>query len=100
MSKLATVQFLDHLKSIYPSSPVSSGEDVINNPVYIVAAAAFSAGNKPAEVPAVFKYALEELKSVQTSQDTEAIQQQLRLARKIRESVLQSGLLNGVPKVR
>ena len=98
MGDIATIEFLDHLKSIYPTR-ATSVETVINHPWYIVAAVAFSASNKPNDVTLVFKYALAELKSVQKVKGEEAVKEQLQLARRIREAILQSGLLSGMPRV-
>lgn len=99
MSKLATAEFLDHLKSIYPSPQASTSDAVISNPWYLVAAVTFSASNNPKDVVSVFKYALADLKSVQKSNDDGSIKEQLQLARRIREAILQSGLLSGMPRV-
>ena len=89
------------------------------NPWALVAAVAFSASNVPEAVPVVFAHALEELRAEQRArgfgldgenrenreegekdeEGEEARREQLVLARKIREAVLQSGLLSGMPRV-
>ena len=66
----------------------------------VVAAVSFSAANVADAVPLVFQYALDELvRGQQQPNSDEARSEQLVLARKIREAVLQSGLLSGMPRV-
>ncbi|KAF8352226.1 hypothetical protein F5887DRAFT_1057848 [Amanita rubescens] len=79
MSILATDRFLAHLKSIFPAraSP---------NPWFLVAAVAFSASNRPEEVPRVLSYAV---------RDVEAEQDKLTLANKVREALFKAGLTSG-----
>ena len=99
MADLATPEFLSSLKATYPP-------ETPNSPPHlwaIVAAVAFGASNVPEAVPAVFTYALQDLirsqQATGISGDT-AHEAQLLLARKIREAILQSGLLSGMPRVR
>ncbi len=104
MANIATPSFLNSLKAIYPAGGPSTTAypGALSNPWVIITAVAFSASNVPEAVPVVFKHALEELKTGQKVQgiaDDVALKEQLVLARKIREGVLQSGLLSGFPRV-
>ncbi|KAH9857554.1 hypothetical protein C2E23DRAFT_865373 [Lenzites betulinus] len=104
MANFATPAFLASLKAIYPSGGPSTlaYAGALPNPWALITAVTFSASNAPEAVPVVFKYALEELKEEQRAQgtpDETAAKEQLLLARKIREGVLQSGLLSGMPRV-
>ncbi|TBU39627.1 hypothetical protein BD309DRAFT_416376 [Dichomitus squalens] len=98
MADLATPDFLSSLKALYPP-------DTPNAPSHlwtVVAAVAFSASNAPNAVPAIFSYALDDLVASQHAAATAgdaAREEQLVLARKVREAVLQSGLLSGMPRV-
>ena len=98
MADLATPEFLSSLKATYPP-------ETPNSPHLwaIVAAVGFGASNVPEAVPAVFTYALQDLIRSQHATGISgdvAQEEQLLLARKIREAVLQSGLLSGMPRVR
>ena len=98
MADLATPEFLSSLKATYPPETPGSPPHLWA----IVAAVAFGASNVPEAVPAVFTYALQDLIRSQhasgISKDV-AHEEQLLLARKIREAILQSGLLSGMPRV-
>ncbi|KAI8999097.1 hypothetical protein BD414DRAFT_144793 [Trametes punicea] len=103
MANLATPAFLNSLKALYPAGGPSTTAypGALPNPWPLVTAVAFSASNVPEAVPVVFKFALEELLAEQRAKGTEgeeAFREQLVLARKLRESVLQSGLLSGMPR--
>ncbi|KAI9059741.1 hypothetical protein FKP32DRAFT_1526519, partial [Trametes sanguinea] len=103
MADLATPAFLDTLKSLYPANAPSTSAHpgALPNPWPLIAAVAFSASNVPEAVPVVFTHALEELRAEQRRRGTEgeaARAEQLVLARKVREGVLQSGLLSGMPR--
>ncbi|KAK2460667.1 hypothetical protein APHAL10511_007137 [Amanita phalloides] len=71
--------FLAHLKSIFPAGASP-------NPWFLVAAVAFSASNRPEEVPRVLKYAI---KDAQTEQEKTLI------AKKVREGLIKAGLTSG-----
>ncbi|KAI0373221.1 hypothetical protein BV20DRAFT_1103962 [Pilatotrama ljubarskyi] len=96
-------KFLSSLKALYPADGLSAtaSPGTLSNPWAMITAVAFSAANVPEAVPVVFKYALEELRVEQLAKritGDAALRQKLVLARKIRESVLQSGLLSGMPR--
>ena len=99
MADLATPEFLSSLRATYPP-------ETPNSPPHlwaIVAAVAYGASNVPEAVPAVFTYALQDLIRSQQGAGISgdaAHEEQLLLARKVREAVLQSGLLSGMPRVR
>ncbi|KAI0927929.1 hypothetical protein AcW2_004097 [Taiwanofungus camphoratus] len=100
MTDLATDEFLNELKSLYPIRQAPTPDAVLAQPWYLVAAVAFSASHRAEAVPIVFESALAELKLVQSHANAEKVREErLRLANKIREALLQSGLLSGVPRV-
>lgn len=74
----------------------------LNSSWYLVAAVAFSASNRPEAVPAVFHYTLGLLKAEQRGLEDgdEAARARLRLARRTRDCLMQSGLLCGYSRVR
>lgn len=82
-SIIATDRFLAHLKSIFPVRASL-------NPWFIVAAVAFSASNRPEEVPRVLTYAI---RDVQTEQD------KLTIGNKARDALFKAGLTSGYPRV-
>jgi len=101
MAAIASTAFLNHLKVLYPSHGALTPDAVIAQPWYLVASVAFSASRHAEAVPAVFQFALNELKMVQVGESPDKAQeQQFRLVSKIREALLQSGLLSGMPRVR
>lgn len=104
MADLASTDFLDHLKSIYPqNASVRGTKTVIDNPWYVLAAVGFGSCNRPEAVPLVFVNALEDLKKVQKEQNVDestAHVEQLLLARRVREGILKGGLLCGASRVR
>ncbi|KAI0954683.1 hypothetical protein AcW1_006494 [Taiwanofungus camphoratus] len=99
MADLATDEFLNELKALYPARPLSTPDAVLAQPWYLVAALAFSASHKAEAVPLVFEFVLAELKLAQSPEDAEKAGEQRTLADKIREALLQSGLLSGVPLI-
>lgn len=104
MADIATESFLSELKAVFPSPPLTTPEGVLAQPWYIVAAVSFSASRKPAAVPVVFAFVLRELEAAQLAagvkaQSEEAHAQRFKLANKIREALLHSGLLSGIPRV-
>lgn len=104
MTTLASAEFLNHLKTLYPLRNTLSGtEAVLQNPYYVVAAVAYSSSNRPEAVPVVFQHVLADLKKAQAEQQAsaeEAHKEQLYLARRIREAILKGGLLCGASRVR
>lgn len=102
MTTLATTEFLNRLKIIYPLRNLSGTEAVIRNPWYIAAAVAFGSSNRPEGVPVVFQTILTELKLAQAAQNVSAEAahaQQLYVARRVREAVFKGGLLCGYSRV-
>ena len=98
MAQLASTEFLTYLKSLFPGPQLSA----LRSSWYLVASVAFSASNRPEAVPAVFHFALNELKLEQAAGsvgDEEAQSQQLRLARRSRDCLMQAGLLCGYSRV-
>lgn len=100
MASIATAQFLASLKAAYPAPQATTSDAVVKSSWYIVAAVAFSASRKPYDAAAVFQYALNDLKAAQETQDEKAIKEQLYMARRVREAILQAGVLSGAPTVR
>ncbi|KAI0355056.1 hypothetical protein OH77DRAFT_1437041 [Trametes cingulata] len=103
MANYATPAFLSSLKAIYPTGGPSTTAHpgALPNPWVLITAVTFSAANVPEAVPIVFKYALDELRAEQNAKGIAgeaAHEEQLVLARKMRESILQSGLLSGMPR--
>ncbi|PCH38620.1 hypothetical protein WOLCODRAFT_136369 [Wolfiporia cocos MD-104 SS10] len=95
MAELATPEFLDELKAIYLAE---AGADVKGVPPwYMVATAAFSSSGVAAAVPIVFKYALDDLKK--TYDGEELLMHSRTLASKLREGLLASCVLCGLPRV-
>ncbi|PPQ68232.1 hypothetical protein CVT24_005040 [Panaeolus cyanescens] len=96
--------FLDRLKALFPtrsSSPFTRKSAVLDNPWYIVAAVAYSAGNRPEAVPIVWEYALRDVRSapVDVNAPSDGNQEELLLARRFREALLKSSLTCGCAKV-
>ena len=107
MADLATPDFLASLRALFlsdsdsDSTSTSASSSSSDQHLWaIVAAVSFSAANVADAVPLVFQFALDDLVRAQQQPDSnEARSEQLALARKIREAVLQSGLLSGMPRV-
>lgn len=103
MGSLASTEFLAHLKSLYPLRDVVRGtSSVLRNPWYIVAAVVYGSSNRPEGIPLVFQHVLNDLKQAQAEEQkpAEAAQQeQLLLARRMREAILKGGLLCGYSRV-
>ncbi|PPQ76316.1 hypothetical protein CVT24_009141, partial [Panaeolus cyanescens] len=98
--------FLNTLKGLFPprpsTSPITRKSIVLNNPWYIVAAVAYSASNRPEAVPMVWEHALKDVRSAPVQVDAEAgnsKDEELLLARRIREALFKSGLTCGYAKV-
>ncbi|CAL1703376.1 unnamed protein product [Somion occarium] len=97
MAQLATAQFLQHLRSLYPhqSGSPDTPSAIVGQPWYLIAAVAFSASNKPDATAVVFQYVLNDLEKVEFAAEKDRHAARLAVARRIREAVLQSGLLSG-----
>ncbi len=81
MATIATRELLSRLESLYPSADGSWA---------MVAAIAFSASNAPEAVPEVYKFVAQNLKTDE---------EQMALARKLRDGLFKSGMICGFPKV-
>ena len=94
MAHLATLQFLQRLRALYPAQ-----NDTTSHAWYIVTAVAFSASNKPDAAAAVFKYVLNDLEQSNTGATEDLEVTKLTVAKKTREAIMQSGLLSGYARV-
>lgn len=105
MADMADPDFLASLRALlpYPDDAPTSRETSSPYMWIFIVAVAFSSANVPEAVPEVFKYAVEEVSQVLRVRfglpEDEIREHQLSIARKIREAVLQSGLLCGMPRV-
>jgi hypothetical protein len=88
-STLASVQFMNGLRTLYQTRSGLSRVTVTNNPWYIVAAVGFSACNQPEAVPDIFRHAL---KDAENDGDRRIV------ANKMREALFKSGLTAGYSK--
>ncbi|KAI0345068.1 hypothetical protein BDW22DRAFT_1353916 [Trametopsis cervina] len=98
MSAIAATEFLSHLKSLYPLRDAVRGSSaVLQNPWYFIAAVAYGSSNRPEGVPLVWQHALRDLKDAQAGNKSAeaAHQEQLLLARRMREGILKGGLTGG-----
>jgi hypothetical protein len=90
MSDIATPEFLDELKSLYPSPA-----NYVDGDWFLAAGIAFSASNCPEAVPCVFSHALNDLEKIPgTSNEDRRF-----LVRKMRDGICKSGLISGYAKV-
>ena len=98
MSEIATVQFLFQLKGF--CSVASSANDdsrisqELNNPWYIVVAAAFSASNRTDGVTRVFQFMLDRLDELSASKEDKQL-----VVLKLREALFKTGFVCGYPRV-
>lgn len=106
MADLASTDFLDQLKTIFPqiqSTSAQGSDAIVANPWYFLAAVGFTGSNRPEAVPFVFLSALGALKTAQKAEGLEAaaaLAQQLLLARRTREAILKGGILGGASRVQ
>ena len=90
MTDIATPEFLNELKSLYPAPA-----NYVDGSWFLAAAVAFCSTNCPKGVASVLRYALEDLDKLPGTPDED----RRLLVRKIREGICKSGLLCGYPKV-
>ncbi|KAL5512039.1 hypothetical protein ACEPAH_5258 [Sanghuangporus vaninii] len=93
MSEIVSTEFLEQLKPLYPTTAtagLNKVNQVLESPWYIVATAAFSAGNRPEAVPFVLKFVLAELIALSASGDDKR-----RAVVKMREALFKAGLISG-----
>ncbi|KAI0320290.1 hypothetical protein OF83DRAFT_610193 [Amylostereum chailletii] len=103
MADIATAEFLANLKAQYPTGTTSltGSAEILKNPWWIVAAVAFSTGNRPDAVPVLFKFVLAELEKAQEQSGIagdKVHEEKLLLARKFRDSLFKSGMVAGYSK--
>ena len=67
------------------------------NTWYFIAGTTLSALNRPEEIPAVYNYAIENLKN--DSHDATSLEERLHVARRLREALVKSTAVCGLPKV-
>ncbi|THG99664.1 hypothetical protein EW145_g7219 [Phellinidium pouzarii] len=92
-SNIASKDFLAHLKSLYPSEPKShspTGSTDLQNPWFLVAAVAYSAGNRPEAVPRVYESVIDALDSAAASHG-----EKLSTTRVLRDAIFKSGMIGG-----
>ena len=65
---------------------------------YFIAGTALSALNRPEEVPLVFQHAVD--RGVGEASRSMEVEDQLRMARKMREALIKAAAVYGLPKVR
>ncbi|KDQ54570.1 hypothetical protein JAAARDRAFT_38253 [Jaapia argillacea MUCL 33604] len=94
MADLAKPDLLLRLKGLFPSSSsVSTAQSYLQSPWYFIAAIVFASYNSPEAIPAVFEYALSDLKAIGATEE-----EMLLLVRKMRDALFKSGILVGFPK--
>lgn len=87
MPKIVTASLLSYLRS-HPTLPPQTW--------YYISAVALSAINRPEEIGVVFRDAMERV----TAQGEEQRQEeQIRVARRMREALVKGGVIGGLPKV-
>ncbi|KAG2065436.1 hypothetical protein BDR04DRAFT_1121849 [Suillus decipiens] len=89
MADIATPEFLNELRSLYPATA-----KYVDCDWFLAASIAFSSSNCPEAVPRVLRYALDDLDKLS---DTSYEDRKL-LVRKMRDGILKSGMLSGFPK--
>ncbi|KAJ8596756.1 hypothetical protein M405DRAFT_757164 [Rhizopogon salebrosus TDB-379] len=89
MADIATPEFLDELKSLYPT-PVN----YVDGDWFLAAGIAFSSSNCPEGIPCVLRYALEDLNKLPDTSDED----RRLLVRKMRDGIFKSGMISGYPK--
>lgn len=103
MSELVTADFLTRLKSLYPLRETLRGTSaVLGNPWYIIAVIVYASSNREEGIPYVWHQVLQDLKEAQAAEHKSAAaahQEQLLLARRLREGLLKAGLLCGYSRV-
>jgi len=90
MADIATPEFLDELKSLYPSPA-----NYVDGDWFLAAGIAFSSSNCPEGVPCVLLHALKDLENLPGT----SVEDRRLLVRKMRDGIFKSGLISGYPKV-
>lgn len=97
MADLATKDYLEYLKSLYPQKAYNPGEivdGILHGSWCLVAAVAFSASNRPEAIPKVFAFVSDELDAASATTE-----QKFVVARRFREAIFKAGLLCGFSRV-
>ena len=90
MADIATPEFLNELKSLYPAPA-----NYVDGDWFLAAGVAFSSSNYPEGIPCVLRYALEDLDKLPETSDED----RRLLVRKMRDGIFKSNLITGIPKV-
>jgi hypothetical protein len=90
MADIATPEFLNELKSLYPAPA-----NYVDGDWFLAAGVAFSSSNYPEGIPCVLRYALEDLDKLPDTSDED----RRLLVRKMRDGIFKSNLITGIPKV-
>lgn len=91
MAEIATPNFLKHVKEIYQDeSKITSIEEYIKNPWYLVASVAFGASNRPDGVPRIFQLLMDELDELSATQE-----QKIQVIIRMREALFKGGMISG-----
>ena len=95
MAEIATPNFLKHVKEIYQDeSKITSIEEYIKNPWYLVASVAFGASNRPDGVPRIFQLLMDELDELSATQE-----QKIQVIIRMREALFKGGMISGYSRV-
>ncbi|KAG0698183.1 hypothetical protein DFH29DRAFT_1003062 [Suillus ampliporus] len=89
MADIATPEFLNTLKSLYPAPA-----KYVDGDWFLAAGISFSSSNCPEGVPCVLRYALDDLDKLPDTSDED----RRLLVRKMRDGIFKSGLISGYPK--
>ncbi|KAL5490693.1 hypothetical protein ACEPAI_5527 [Sanghuangporus weigelae] len=94
MMEIVSTELLEQLKSLYPMTPATANlnkvDQALESPWYIVAAVAFSAGNRPEAVPFVLKFMFAELIALSATGDDKR-----GVVLRMREALFKAGLISG-----
>ncbi|OAX37068.1 hypothetical protein K503DRAFT_771861 [Rhizopogon vinicolor AM-OR11-026] len=90
MADIATPEFLNELKSLYPATA-----NYVDGAWFLAAGIAFSSSNYPEGISRILRYALEDLDKCPGTSDED----RRLLVRKMRDGIFKSGLITGIPKV-
>ncbi|KAG1735923.1 uncharacterized protein EDB91DRAFT_1143530 [Suillus paluster] len=89
MADIATPEFLNDLKSLYPAP-----ENYVDGDWFLAAGIAFSSSNCPEGVPCILRYALDDLEKLPDISNED----RRLLVQKMRDGIFKSGMISGYPK--